>query len=86
MSATLPDWAQQVAALRKKLGLKQVEFAEKFGVTQPAVSRWETGEIEPSLEHYIRMGNMAPEPGCFWFWEKAGVDVNRIRNLLASNP
>ena len=37
MSATLPDWAQQVGALRKKLGLKQVEFAERFGVTQPAV-------------------------------------------------
>jgi DNA-binding XRE family transcriptional regulator len=79
---TVPEWAERVAALRKKLGLKQVEFARKFHVTQAAISLWESGAKQPSVENYIRMGNMASEPECFWFWEKAGVDVNRIRSLL----
>ena len=84
MNDSLPGWAKRVVELRRKLGLKQVEFAEKFGVTQPAVSRWETGEMEPALENYIRMGNIADEPDCYWFWQKAGVDVERIRKLLTS--
>lgn len=29
--------------LRKDLGLSQVNLAEKLGVTQTAVSQWETG-------------------------------------------
>lgn len=85
MKETPPDWAQRVAELRRKLGLKQVEFAKLFGVTQPAVSRWERGEVEPSLENYIRMGNMAAQPDCYWFWQKAGVDVERIRKMLTSH-
>lgn len=79
---TVPEWAERVAALRKKLELKQIEFAQRFHVTQAAVSRWESGVKEPSVENYIRMGNIAPDPECFWFWEKAGVDINRIRALL----
>ena|SRR5438067_3230361 len=78
----LPDWAQRVGTLRKELGLKQVQFAAKFGVTQAAISRWESGAKEPSAENYIRMGNMAAKPGCFWFLEKAGVDVTRLRRLF----
>jgi len=79
---TKPEWSERVAALRKKLKLKQAEFAEAFGVTQAAVSRWECGKKEPSFENYIRMGNMAADPDCFWFWVKAGVDVDRIRSLI----
>jgi DNA-binding transcriptional regulator YiaG len=75
-----PEWAQRVAQLRKKLGLKQVEFAARFSVTQAAISGWESGRKEPSVENYVRMGNIADDPDCYWFWEKAGVDINRIRN------
>jgi DNA-binding transcriptional regulator YiaG len=75
-----PEWAQRVAQLRKKLGLKQVEFAARFGVTQAAISGWESGRKEPSVENYVRMGNIADDPDCYWFWEKAGLDINRIRN------
>jgi transcriptional regulator with XRE-family HTH domain len=78
----LPEWAQRVAALRKELGLKQVDFAAKFGVTQAAISRWERGAKEPSAEIYIRMGNIAAKPACFWFLEKAGLDVSRLRSLF----
>lgn len=36
-----------VARLRKSLGESQAAFAERFGVNQSTVSRWEDGE-EPS--------------------------------------
>ena len=75
-----PEWAQRVAQLRKKLGLKQVEFAERFGVTQAAISGWERGRKEPAVEHYVRMGNIADDTDCYWFWEKAGVNISRLRN------
>jgi transcriptional regulator with XRE-family HTH domain len=76
------EWSERVAALRKELGLRQVEFGSKFGVTQAAVSRWENGAKEPSTENYIKMANMAARSECFWFLEKAGVDVKRFRDLF----
>ena len=83
---TTPEWSQRVRALRKRLKLKQVEFAARFQVTQAAVSRWENGAKEPSAENYIRMGNIAGEPDCFWFWEKAGLDLSRVRTVLEGKP
>lgn len=32
-----------IAALRRESGLTQKELAEKIGVTDKAISRWETG-------------------------------------------
>jgi DNA-binding XRE family transcriptional regulator len=78
--AARPEWAQKVRELRESLGLRQVDFAAKFSVTQAAISRWETGIKEPSTDNYIKMGNMASKPSCFWFWEKAGFDLARIRS------
>ena len=75
-----PEWAQKVTELRNSLGLRQIDFAAKLSVTQAAVSRWETGIKEPSTENYIKMGNMADESHCFWFWKKAGVDITRLHS------
>lgn len=75
----IPDWSQRIVSLRKRLGLKQSQFAEAVGVTQAAVSQWESAKREPSSENYIRMGNMAGHPDGFWFWEKAGVDLTQIK-------
>jgi len=69
-------------ALRKELHESQVAFAKRFNVTQTTVSYWESGRKEPSVKNYVRMGNLSKEPGCYWFWERAGVDINRIRTLL----
>ena len=80
---TTPEWAQHVEALRKELGLKQVDFAKRFNVTQAAISRWESGTKEPSVENYIRMGNAARPPECYWFWKRAGFDIERLRILIS---
>ena len=46
-----------------------------------ALSRWERGTHEPPAQCYIRLGNLADEPDCFWFWARAGLtgaDFSRI--------
>ena len=40
--------AADVVNLREKLGLTQVEFAERLGVSHVAVHYWETGKRSPS--------------------------------------
>jgi predicted transcriptional regulator len=79
----LPEWAQRVVTLRHKLGLLQVQFADQLAVKQASVSRWESGTMEPSVEKYIRMGNLADEADCIWFWERAGVDMKRIERWIS---
>jgi DNA-binding transcriptional regulator YiaG len=32
---------------RERIGENQVEFAKRFGVAQPVLSRWETGRVRP---------------------------------------
>ena len=36
---------------RTKRGIKQTELAEKIGVKQKDISRWETGERTPNIEN-----------------------------------
>ena len=37
---------KQIVALRKRLGLNQVDFASKLGVDRSTVWRWETDRVE----------------------------------------
>ena len=39
-----------LAALRKERGMTQLELAEKMGVTDKAVSKWERGPVLPGCE------------------------------------
>src|ERR1700674_2627218 len=38
-----------------------------------AVSRWETGKLEPSARCYIELGNLAGDPEGWSFWTRAGL-------------
>ena len=38
-----------IKSLRMKAGLTQKDLAEKLFVTSQAVSRWENGDVEPSI-------------------------------------
>lgn len=40
---------------RKTLGLNQIEFSKKIGCTQGALSKIESGKMEPSVYLYLRL-------------------------------
>ena len=42
--------ANNLIYLRKKAGLTQLEFGEKFNYTDKTVSRWENGSVLPSVD------------------------------------
>ena len=42
--------ANNLIYLRKKAGLTQLEFGEKFNYTDKTVSRWENGSVIPAVE------------------------------------
>ncbi len=44
-----------IKAIRKELGLSQMDFARLFGVHQTAVSQWETGRTSPDTEMAIQI-------------------------------
>ncbi len=45
------QWGRAIRAQRQLLGLTQAALAEKVGVTQGTVSRWERGDCQP--EHRL---------------------------------
>jgi transcriptional regulator with XRE-family HTH domain len=57
----LPDMAIQLSTkiqlLRKKLGLTQPEFADRVGVSQGTVSRWEKGAA-PTHQHLTKLAEL----------------------------
>ena len=43
--------------LRTKMGLNQVEFSKKIGVTKQCVSNWENDNVLPSIEMLIKIAD-----------------------------
>ena len=46
--------------------LKQTEFAEAIGVTQPTVSRWESGALHPSMNDLAKIRDLAKARSVLW--------------------
>jgi len=46
--------ASTIATARRRAGLPQAELAERLGVPQSTVARWERGKMEPSLDNVLR--------------------------------
>jgi Peptidase S24-like len=46
------------------------------------VSRWENGDIEPTAESYLRLGNLSEPSGTLSFWGRAGLLVADIERAL----
>lgn len=58
--------ARRIRMRRKELGISQTELAEKLGIGQSAMSRIETGEVEPSgdtLDRLIALLNLEESDG-----------------------
>jgi len=53
--------AANVKTLRSKLGLNQQAFAERLGVQQSYISKWETGAVVPLGDNIAALANLA---GC----------------------
>ena len=60
-----PDLAARIRALRVSLGLSQASFADRIGVDQSNVSRWENG-APPDDAHIVRLADLADQhPAAF---------------------
>ena len=66
----------RIKALRQRM--TQAEFAKSFGVTQSMISAWEAGRDTPSAEIWIKLGEIAGYPDCYWFYERAGLDRQKL--------
>lgn len=78
----LPQWAEKIGQLRTRLRLNQAQFGARLRYSAMAVSRWERGALEPAADVYIQLGNLAGEPDCWFFWERAGLRKADIFRLI----
>ena len=46
---------ERIKELRQSLGINQVEFGNKIGVSKQCVSNWENGNIQPSIDMLVRI-------------------------------
>lgn len=76
-----PEWATKIGKLRAAMGLNQTDFAAKLNVSAMAVSRWERAINEPPADCYIRLGILAGNPDCWFFWQRAGLERADIKRV-----
>jgi SOS-response transcriptional repressor LexA len=77
-----PEWADIISTLRKREGLSQTSFGQRLHSSAMAVSRWERGTQEPPAHSYIELGNLAGDPGCWYFWGRAGLRSEDLMRVL----
>jgi transcriptional regulator with XRE-family HTH domain len=74
------ELARRIKALRGEQS--QAKFAKRLEVTQPMISSFEAGREEPTTDNLLALAALAGYPECFWFWERAGL--NRQKLLAAA--
>lgn len=77
-----PDWAERVEKLRHRLHLTQSGLGHQLQCSAMAISRWERGLQEPPADCYIRLGDLAGNPDCWYFWERAGLKSSNVISAL----
>jgi DNA-binding transcriptional regulator YiaG len=55
-----------VVELREQLGMNQRDFADKFGVSAMAVSRWESGANDPPGKCLVQMAKLTKNSNAYW--------------------
>ena len=65
--------ADKIQALRKHLGLTQVELAEELGTRQATISEWENGLYRPRGAS-AQLLNLVAERAGFYVVEDAGEE------------
>jgi len=57
-------YLDRLPALRKRKGFTQAQLAERMGVEQPTIGRWEKGQREPDLGQLLELArHLDVEPG-----------------------
>src|ERR1700679_3889120 len=77
-----PEWATKISELRETLKLNQTAFGHKLQSSAMAVSRYERGAQEPPSHSYIEIGNLAGDPLCWYFWERAGLRSDDLMRVM----
>lgn len=57
------DFPNRIATKREEAGLSQEAVAERLGVRQPTISRWEKGQRPPRVEDLVKIAAII---GCNW--------------------
>jgi len=80
--ANVPEWSRQIERFRRSLKLTQSEFGKRLGAATMSVSRWERGILEVPANIYIKLGNLAGDPLCWYFWGRAGLRSEDVMRVL----
>jgi transcriptional regulator with XRE-family HTH domain len=80
--AAVPGWAQKIEEFRHHMNLSQSEFARRLGSSPMAVSRWERGIQKVPANIYIRLGILAGDPLCWYFWGLTGLRTEDVMRVL----
>ena len=76
------EWSRAIETLRRSLKLSQMELGKKLETSAMAVSRWQRGEAQPPADGYIRLGKLAGDPLCWFFWGRAGLNTADVTRVL----
>lgn len=75
-------WVKPIKELRAKFRWNQSQLAEALGVGQTAISRWESGDREPSRQAYEDLYLLSSElPIGKFFWDRANLSNARLEYL-----
>jgi transcriptional regulator with XRE-family HTH domain len=72
--------AEKIRQIRTDNGISQRELAKKLGLSNRAVSKWESGLSYPSTENLIRIAEVFSVPLEFFF-EKAKEESERLMKI-----
>jgi SOS-response transcriptional repressor LexA len=64
--------------------LNQTDFGRRLHASSMAISRWERGAQEPTAQGYIALGNLAGDPLCWNFWQRAGLGHDEFMRVVPS--
>lgn len=71
-----------IETFRRTLNLSQSDLGKKLETSAMAISRWECGQARPPADAYIRLGNLAGDPLCWFFWGRAGLSTADVMRVL----
>lgn len=75
---------ENLIRLRKQNNLKQSDVAEKVNYTNKAVSRWEKGEVIPSLKVLGELANFYNVPYTYFFEEHEDENTKNTNSLTTN--